>query len=199
MFTGIVQAVGVIAGVRPAGRSVELEVEAPGLEMTDVAVGDSIAVDGVCLTVTAIEGKTLRFDVSQETLAVAAGFCGKQRVNVEKSLRLADRLGGHLVSGHVDAVGEVAAVTPVDGNREIAIRFQGPIGKYFARKGSVTVNGVSLTINAVDHQSFTLNLIPHTLAMTNLGELAPGRRVNLEVDLVARYVERMLSDEGGKK
>lgn len=193
MFTGIVQAVGSISGVQAAGGGVALEVAARGLDLSDVSIGDSIAVDGVCLTVTAIEGETLRFDVSQETIAVSAGFSPEQRVNLEKSLRLADRLGGHLVSGHVDGVGEVDTVTPVDGNREISVRFPRPLARYFARKGSVTVNGVSLTVNAVSDERFTLNLIPHTLAVTNLDELTPGKRVNLEVDLVARYVERMLT------
>jgi riboflavin synthase len=201
MFTGIIQAVGRVAEVKPAGRSVVLIIEAGGLDLADVAAGDSIACNGVCLTVTGLLPAGFTTDVSQETLRVTAGFARRAAVNLEKALRLADRLGGHLVSGHVDGIGEVAAVHQVDGNRELRIRFPRELARYLARKGSVTVNGVSLTVNAVDDDGFSINLIPHTLAVTNLNDLGRGDKVNLEVDLVARYVERMLAErmpgEGG--
>jgi riboflavin synthase len=197
MFTGIIQAVGTVAEVASAGRMATMRIHAPALDRGDVAPGDSIAINGVCLTVTKLDTDGFSFDVSPETLAVTAGFRAGDAVNLEKSLRLADRLGGHLVSGHVDAVGEVAAVERVDGNWIVTVRYPPQLSRYFARKGSVTLNGVSLTVNAVADDTFSLNLIPHTLAVTNLNALAAGSRVNLEVDLVARYVERMLNHEGG--
>jgi len=197
MFTGLIQAVGRVASVKAAGQSTIVIVDAGGLDLGDVAVGDSIACDGICLTVTQLTSHGFTVDVSQETLRVTAGLVVGAAVNLEKSLRLADRLGGHLVSGHVDGVGEVVALVPVDGNREMTIRFPSELGRYVARKGSVTVNGVSLTVNAVDGGVFAINLIPHTLAATNLRDLKQGDRVNLEVDLVARYVERMMV-EGGR-
>ncbi len=195
MFTGIVQAVGRITLVEAAGSMAAIEIDCAGLDLADVAVGDSISVSGVCLTAVRVGPHSLRFDVSQETLAVTAGFVPGDAVNLEKSLRLADRLGGHLVSGHVDGVGEVVAVEPVDGNRVVTFRHPPALARYVARKGSITVNGVSLTVNSAGRDGFSVNLIPHTLAVTNLGGLAAGSRVNLEVDLVARYVERMLSGE----
>lgn len=195
MFTGIVQAVGRIASIKPAGASMVVVVDAGGLDLGDVAVGDSIACNGVCLTVTQLTSHGFTVDVSPETLRVTAGFALGASVNLEKALRLADRLGGHLVSGHVDAVGEVRAVTPVGDDRDLVIGFPAALGRYFARKGSVTVNGVSLTVNSVTAATFSVHLIPHTLAATNLRELEAGHRVNLEVDLVARYVERMLHGE----
>ena len=191
MFTGIIEAIGRIAEVRPAGGSAALTIDAAGLDMSDVAIGDSIACNGVCLTVTSLVPKGFTVDVSQETLRVTAGFGSGNAINLEKSLRLSDRLGGHLVSGHVDGVGTVTAVKPVDANREILVRFPAELGRYIARKGSITVNGVSLTVNVVTTDTFSVNLIPHTLAVTNLQDLKQGDRVNLEIDLVARYVERM--------
>ena len=196
MFTGIVQAIGKVTAVEAGGRMARMRVTAPALDCADVATGDSIAVNGVCLTVTRLDGQEFSFDVSEETLSVTAGFDVGNAVNLEKSLRLADRLGGHLVSGHVDAVGEVVAVEAVDGNRVLTCRFPPELAPYFARKGSVTVNGVSLTVNTVNADRFSVNLIPHTLSVTNLNTLAAGSRVNLEVDLVARYVERMLGSKG---
>jgi len=195
MFTGIIQAVGRIAELIPSGQSAVMTIDAGNLDMSDVAVGDSIACNGVCLTVTALVPKGFTVDVSQETLGVTAGFGAGNAINLEKSLRLADRLGGHLVSGHVDGRGEVATVKPVDGNREITIRFPAELGRYIARKGSIAVNGVSLTINSVTTDSLVINLIPHTLAVTNLKALTKGEGVNLEVDLVARYLERMLDTD----
>jgi riboflavin synthase len=196
MFTGIVEAVGKIASVSPVGETAAVRIESGGLDLTDVALGDSIAVNGVCLTVKDFAPDALEFDVSTETLNVTSGFAAGQRVNLERSLRLDTRLGGHLVSGHVDAVGEVDEIVEYDGNRVMTVRFPQSLARYFARKGSVTVNGVSLTVNSADDGRFSVNLIPHTLAATNLGDLDKGGRVNLEVDLVARYVERMLSETG---
>jgi riboflavin synthase len=193
VFTGIIQAVGRVAAVSPAERSARVEVDAGALDLSDVAIGDSIACNGVCLTVVRRSGGGFSVDVSHETLSVSAGFSPGARVNLEKSLRLADRLGGHLVSGHVDGRGEVTAVEPVDGSREIAIGFPAELRRYIARKGSIAVNGVSLTVNSMANGAFSVNLIPHTLVATNLGDLKPGDWVNLEIDLVARYVETMLA------
>lgn len=192
MFTGLIQAVGRVASVKASGQSTLVIIDAGGLDLGDVAVGDSIACNGICLTVTQLTAHGFTVDVSPETLRVTAGLAIGATVNLEKSLRLADRLGGHLVSGHVDGVGEVLAVTPVDGNRELSIRFPSDLSRYVARKGSMTVNGVSLTVNAVDEGAFMINLIPHTLQATNLKDLKQGDKVNLEVDLVARYVDRIL-------
>ena len=198
MFTGIVQAIGRIAELKAAGQTAAVTIDAGGLDLGDVAIGDSIACNGVCLTVTRLIRDRFSVDVSRETLRITAGFTPGGAINLEKSLRLADRLGGHLVSGHVDGVGTVRSVNEVDGNRELAIAFPRELARYFARKGSATVNGVSLTVNSVDGDSFAVNLIPHTLKVTNLGELKKDSAVNLEVDLVARYVERMLDGEGAR-
>jgi len=191
MFTGIVAAVGTVTAAVPAAGGLRLVVDSAGLGLKDVAVGDSIAVDGVCLTVVAWKARSFRADVSRETLVCTAGFARGGRVNLEKALRAADRLGGHLVSGHVDGVGSVTRVKRVGASRVLAFKAPARLAKYIARKGSVTVNGVSLTVNAVNGVEFTVNLIPHTLAQTNLGELSVGGKVNLEVDLLARYVERL--------
>lgn len=196
MFTGIIEAVGEIESVTPAGDTALVRVSAGALDLSDVRIGDSIAVNGVCLTVTRMEGSLLDFDVSAETLNVTTGFRQGDEVNLEKSLRLDTRLGGHLVSGHVDAIGQVVDIGEYDGNRIVQVGFPSTLARFFARKGSVTINGVSLTVNAVDDQHFSVNLIPHTLAVTNLGHLQTGTRVNLEIDVVARYVERMLSESG---
>jgi riboflavin synthase len=193
MFTGIVQAIGRVADVKSAGHSAVVFLEAGGLDLSDVAKGDSIACNGVCLTVTGLRSRGFTVDVSPETLGVTAGFQKGAAVNLEKALRLADRLGGHLVSGHVDGIGEVVKVNPVDGNLEVILRCPGELTRYVARKGSMTVNGVSLTVNTVDDGEFCVNLIPHTLTATNLSQLKSGDKVNLEVDLVARYVERLLA------
>ena len=197
MFTGIIEAIGKIDSVTRTGNTAAVRVGCEGLDLSDVAIGDSIAVNGVCLTVTKLEGQSMQFDVSAETLNVSAGFAIEGAVNLEKSLRLDQRLGGHLVSGHVDAVGEVGEVIESDGNRVVNFEFPETLARFFARKGSVTVNGVSLTVNSIGAGEFSVNLIPHTLAVTNLGRLVTGSRVNLEIDVVARYVESMLSTEGG--
>lgn len=197
MFTGIIETVGQVVAVERTGGVAVVRVACAGLDLSDIAIGDSIAVNGVCLTVTELQDNSMKFDVSAETLNVSAGFAVDDAVNLEKSLRLDQRLGGHLVSGHVDAVGELVGVIERDGNRVMSFRFPEMLARYFARKGSVTINGVSLTVNSVGGQEFSVNLIPHTLLATNLGSLVIDSRVNLEIDVVARYVERMLSDKGG--
>ncbi len=195
MFSGIIAAVGRITEITPREVGFRLHVDAGQLDLEDVALGDSIAHNGVCLTVVAKDGKTFMVDVSPETLSCTVGLDAPGEVNLEKALRLADRLGGHLVSGHVDGVGEVLRFDPVGDNRLLEIRAPREIAKYIARKGSVTVNGTSLTTNEVNGTDFTINLIPHTLENTILKHLQPGGRVNLEVDLIARYCERLLSAE----
>jgi riboflavin synthase len=192
MFTGIVAAVGRIERVEPRAQGVRLRIDAGSLDLADVAVGDSIAVNGCCLTVVARAGARFEADVSQETIACTVGLAAPGEVNLEKSLRLADRLGGHLLTGHVDGVGEVVAFAPAGESYRLVVRAPAPLTKYIARKGSIAVQGVSLTVNRVDGAEFEVNLIPHTLAVTTLKALAPGARANLEVDLIARYVERML-------
>jgi len=191
MFTGIVQAVGRIVRTNP------LEIDVAGLDLADVAVGDSICVQGVCLTATAIRPRGFTADVSAETLRVTTGLERPGAVNLEKSLALGGKLGGHLVTGHVDGVGEVLRRS----GSVVAVRVPQPLAKYVAAKGSICIDGVSLTVNriesGVDGDSFDVNLIPHTLEVTTLSRLAPGVRVNLEVDLIARYVERMLPGNGG--
>jgi riboflavin synthase len=184
MFTGIVQAVGRIVRLEP------LEIECGGLDLTDVAVGDSIAVQGVCLTVTALTGKGFTADLSLETRRVTTGLDrAGAAVNLEKSLVLGSRLGGHLVAGHVDGVGEVLAFA--DG--VLRVRAPRELARYIARKGSVTIDGVSLTVNRVDGDALEVQLVPHTLEVTTLGGLRGGARLNLEVDLIARYVERLMT------
>lgn len=191
MFTGIVAAVGRIRKSSPARGGRRLVIDAGILGLKDVAIGDSIAVNGACLTVIARNAKAFEVDVSRETLACTTGLAGGGSVNLEKAMRLSDRLGGHLVSGHVDGVGMVKRVAPAGGNRVMAVKAPAALARYIARKGSITVNGVSLTVNAVKGAEFTVNLIPHTLAGTNLGELRAGDKVNLEVDMLARYAERL--------
>lgn len=198
MFTGIVQAVGRIERFEPAGPGARIRVHAGGLDLSDVALGDSIAVNGCCLTVVARDETGFEMDVSRETLDCTAGFAAGARLNLEKALRASDRLGGHLVTGHVDGVGTVLRAEPAGGNRVLHFGMPASLSRYVARKGSMTVNGVSLTVNSVADGTFAVNLIPHTLGATNLGGLRAGDPVNLEVDLIARYVERMLAgDEGG--
>jgi riboflavin synthase len=193
MFSGIIAAVGRIEHIEPLADGIRFTVNTNGLDLSDVIVGDSIAHSGVCLTVVDMNGPLLKYDVSRETLNCTVGLdvVGNE-VNLEKALRLADRLGGHLVTGHVDGVGEVVKFAPVGESHELVIRAPAAIAGYIAKKGSITVNGVSLTVNRVEHRDFWINLIPHTVAMTNLKHLQAGSKVNLEIDLIARYVERML-------
>lgn len=200
MFSGIVAATGKISRIQPLEQGLSLVIEAGKLDLSDVALGDSIACNGVCLTVVAVDGNSFSVDVSRETLDCTVGLDGmngSKELNLEKALRLADRLGGHLVSGHVDGVGEVVKFAPVGESFELVIRAPRDLAKFIAKKGSITVNGVSLTTNDVKNvgkgAEFSINLIRHTLEMTTLKELEAGSRVNLEVDLIARYVERMLA------
>jgi len=193
MFTGIVQAIGRIAVVQPRAEGVQIGVDAGAFAENDIAVGDSVAVNGCCLTVVAIDAHTMRFDVSSETLSCTSGLDGAGMVNLEKALRLSDRLGGHLMSGHVDGVGVVERATSVAEGGSILLEVSAPaeLARFIAPKGSIAIDGVSLTVNAVEGQRFSVNLIPHTLAVTTLGAARAGARVNLEVDLIARYVERL--------
>ena len=193
MFTGIIQAVGKITRIEPLQQGVRLTVNGGELDLSNVAVGDSIAHNGVCLTVTGISGDSYQLDVSRETLDCTVGLGEPGDVNLEKALRLADPLGGHLVSGHVDGVGTVVAFDPVGECHLLRIKAPQAIAKFIAYKGSIAVNGVSLTVNTVENDEFTINLIPHTLQVTTLKHLKAGAGVNLEVDLLARYCERILS------
>ncbi len=194
MFSGIIADVGQIQSTQNRDGGLRLTIATHALGLDDVQLGDSIAVNGVCLTVIALDGKAFSADVSCETLACTVGLDAlSSLVNLEKALRLSDRLGGHLVSGHVDGVGEVVAFDDLGESWKLVIRAPQNLAKFIAMKGSITINGVSLTINQVSVCEFALNLIPHTLQMTTLKNLSAGSRVNLEVDLIARYVERMMS------
>jgi len=205
MFTGIVAAVGQISSVQPLegghDAGVRLEIDAGGLPLQDVALGDSIAINGACMTVVAKTAASFSVDVSRESLNCTVGLDAPGEVNLEKALTLAERLGGHLVSGHVDGLGLVRKFEPVGESWELVIDAPRELAKFLAFKGSVVVNGVSLTVNRVEDLatgagpacSFSINLIPHTISVTTLKHLRAGSQVNLEIDLIARYVERMLS------
>ena len=205
MFTGIVAAVGKINTVQPleggADAGVRLHIHAGGLPLADVALGDSIAINGACMTVVEKDDSSFYVDVSRESLNCTVGLDTTTEVNLEKALTLSERLGGHLVSGHVDGLGVVRKFEAVGESWELVIEAPHDLAKYLAFKGSIVVNGVSLTVNRVTDIGsgeqlvcqFSINLIPHTIAMTTLKHLTVGARVNLEIDLIARYVERMLS------
>jgi riboflavin synthase len=201
MFTGIVAAVGKITSIHPLGNEadagVRLHIDAGQLPMGDVALGDSIALNGACMTVVNKTGTGFEVDVSRESLNKTVGLDRPGEVNLEKALTLAERLGGHLVSGHVDGLGTVRKFEPVGESMELVIAAPKELARYLAYKGSIVVNGVSLTVNRVEDEAsgsvFSINLIPHTVEVTTLKHLSPGARVNLEIDLIARYVERMLS------
>ncbi len=198
MFSGIIADVGIITRAEDRDGGLRLGVATERLGMDDVQIGDSIAVNGVCLTVVRKEGAVFTVDVSRETLDCTVGLERQGgRVNLEKALRMSDRLGGHLVSGHVDGVGEVVAFNDIGESWRLAVRAPQALAKYIATKGSITINGVSLTVNHVAGPEFDVNLIPHTLEVTTLNELKAGTGVNLEIDLIARYVERMM--QGGKE
>ncbi|HUR90356.1 MAG TPA: riboflavin synthase [Ramlibacter sp.] len=202
MFTGIITGVGRIAAVHDLGSSPEhgkrLTVQAPAGYLDDVGPGDSIALNGACMTVTSLDSAKSAFtiDISAESLDKTAGLAQAGAVNLEKALRANDRLGGHIVSGHVDGIGSVTHFAPVGESWELRVLAPKGLGKYLAYKGSITINGVSLTVNSVKDSAqgteASINLIPHTVQNTSLGELKAGSRVNLEIDTVARYVERML-------
>jgi riboflavin synthase len=207
MFTGIVAAVGTIRSVTPlAGgldAGVHLEIDAGGLPLADVGLGDSISINGACMTVVDKTAAAFSVDVSRESLNCTVGLDAPGEVNLEKALTLAERLGGHLVSGHVDGLGQVHRFAEVGESWELVIDAPRDLAKFLAFKGSVVVNGVSLTVNRVEDIAaadgaaaccrFSINLIPHTIAVTTLKHLSDGAKVNLEIDLIARYVERMLA------
>ncbi len=201
MFTGIVAAIGRITSITPlandSNAGVRLDIAAGGLPLDDVAIGDSIALNGACMTVTHKTADSFSVDVSRESLNCTAGLDALGEVNLEKALTLAERLGGHLVSGHVDGLGIVQRFEPVGESWELVVDAPLTLAKYLAYKGSVVINGVSLTVNRVTDSAsscaISINLIPHTIEATTLKHLVAGSRVNLEIDLIARYCERMLS------
>jgi len=203
MFTGIITGVGRIAAVHDLGSSLQhgkrLTVQAPAGYLEDVGLGDSIALNGACMTVTGItpDRQSFTIDISAESLDKTAGLAQQGRINMEKALRAEDRLGGHIVTGHVDGIGSVTHFAQVGESWDLRVLAPRSLGKYLAYKGSITINGVSLTVNSIeDSEAGTqvrINLIPHTIENTALGELKAGSRVNLEIDLIARYVERMLT------
>ena len=196
MFTGIVQDVGQVQALEQRGADLRLWVGTGRLDLSRTQVGDSIAIAGVCLTVVALGAAGFEADVSLETLArtTLGGWQVGQRVNLEPALRAGDALGGHLVAGHIDGVAHLLARAAQARSEQMRFRLPHELARYLARKGSVCIDGVSLTLNAVEADDFEVNLIPHTLAVTTLGELRVGERVNVEVDLIARYVERLLED-----
>ena len=194
MFTGIIEDVGLIEGLVPSGEDIRLSIKINKLDMSDVSMGDSIANNGVCLTVVAISKHGFSADVSHETIK-RTGFASYQagsKVNLEKALQANDRLGGHIVSGHVDGVGEVLSMATVGRYIEIWVKAPDELAKYLAEKGSITVDGVSLTVNQIDGAKFLLTLIPHSLQETIIGQYKAGTKVNLEVDVIARYLERLM-------
>jgi len=196
MFTGIIEATGRIARIEPRGGDVRLVVEAGSLGLDDVAIGDSISVSGVCLTAIALDGDTFAADVSNETLSVTSlgALAVGAAVNLEKAMRLSDRLGGHLVSGHIDGVGRVVSVEPDARSQRWTFELPAELARYVASKGSIAIDGVSLTVNEVDDRRFGVNLIPHTVEVTTFRDRRAGDSVNIEVDLVARYVERLYGE-----
>lgn len=202
MFTGLIQGIGRIERVEPLARDggVRITVDASRVAGFGAQVGDSIALNGACMTATTVDGRRFTCDVSAESLARTAGLDTPGEVNIESSLRLGDALGGHLVAGHVDGIGTVTRYAPVGESSELVILAPREMARFLAVKGSIAVNGVSLTVNRVTDTAagceFSINIIPHTHAVTTLGRLVSGARVNLEADLIARYVERMLPHAG---
>ena len=193
MFTGIIEAVGEIKKIIPLENGVRIEITSGGLDLSDLRIGDSIATNGVCLTITTLMGNTISMEVSRETLSCTQSLDTRGgRVNLEKAMQLSDRINGHLVSGHVDGVGKIIKLDPAGESYILAIRPPIALMKYIAKKGSITVNGVSLTVNLITKDEFRVNLIPHTLAATTFKELKKDMEVNIEVDLFARYLEKFL-------
>ena len=200
MFTGIIEATGMIEMAQVTPENTRLTIKAPRLGLHQVAIGDSIAVNGCCLTVIEKSAETFSVDVSNETLSLTDGLTQGAEVNLEKSLRFGDRLGGHLVSGHIDGVGLVTAIDDLGASWRLEIDAPAELARFVARKGSITVNGVSLTVNKISDAAnagvvFEINIIPHTHQMTTIRLLRKGMRVNLEIDLLARYVDRLLTRE----
>jgi riboflavin synthase len=196
MFTGIVETTGRLARIEPRGGDVRLVVDAGALGLDDVAIGDSIAVSGVCLTAIEIDGNAFAVDVSTETLSrTSLGALGVgARVNLEKAMRLSDRLGGHLVSGHVDGLARVVSIETDARSQRWTFELPRELARYAAPKGSIAIDGVSLTVNEVDGARFGVNLIPHTIEVTTLGDRKAGDAVNIEVDMIMRYVERLFPE-----
>ena len=194
MFTGIIQAIGTIAALEPKGQDVRIRVQTGKLDLSDVQLGDSIAVNGVCLTAVELPGDGFWADVSGETLSrtTFAALQKGSQANLEKALTPTTRLGGHLVSGHVDGIGEIISREPAGRSERFVIRAPDALAKYIAEKGSICVDGISLTVNDVSGAEFELNIVPHTLVETTMSEYKPGTQVNLEVDIIARYLERLL-------
>jgi len=197
MFTGIIQAVGEVADMQPSGGDLRLRINTGKLDLSDVALGDSICTNGACLTVIELPGDGYWADVSVETLnfTTLGGLKPGSRVNLEKALTPASRLGGHIVSGHVDGIGEVVSLHQDARSIRFVLRAPDDLAKYIAHKGSITVDGTSLTVNAVNGAEFDLNIIPQTVAETVFGEYQPGTQVNLEVDVIARYLERLMQGD----
>ena len=197
MFTGIIQAIGTLRDIQPKGGDLRLTLATGKLDMSDVALGDSIAVNGVCLTAVLFDQQSFSADVSRETLSLTSlgNLARGSKVNLEKALTLQTRLGGHLVSGHVDGLGEV--INRHDDARSVRFSIHAPdhLAKYIAMKGSICIDGTSLTVNKVDGSTFELNIVPHTLQETIMADYRSGTRVNLEVDVIARYLERLLLGE----
>ena len=201
MFTGIIEDVGHIESLTPTGDDIRLRIRVSKLDMSDVALGDSIANNGVCLTVVDMSASGFSADVSHETIKRSgfADYKAGSKVNLEKAMLPSSRFGGHIVSGHVDGVGEVISVNPVGRYVEIWVQAPNDLARYLAEKGSITVDGVSLTVNAVDGAKFLITLIPHSLQETIIGGYKKGTKINLEVDVVARYLERlMLGDKAAQ-
>lgn len=200
MFTGIVQAVGHIERIERSGGDARMHIDSGNMDRSDIKLGDSIAVSGVCLTVTTLPGRGFRADVSGETLrhTTLGELDPGARVNLEKAVKAAAPLGGHIVSGHVDGVGLVTRFFQEDRSWRLHVRAPEALTRYIARKGSICIDGVSLTVNGIDGPEFEVNIVPHTLQQTTLGDFEVGRRVNLEVDIIARYLERLLAARVGE-
>jgi riboflavin synthase len=198
MFTGIVQSTGIVAHIDQADQGVRMRIHCPDLKPAEWAAGDSVSVSGCCLTALSLDAEGFSADLSAETLSRTS--LGKlqtnDRVNLEPALALGDRLGGHMVSGHVDGLADVVAVQPAGESRVVRFRVSQELSRFVAEKGSVTLDGVSLTVNTVAMDTFEVNLIPHTWHVTTLGQLEPGDQVNLEIDLLARYLDRLLQQRG---
>lgn len=192
MFTGIVTGLGRISAIVPYEKGIRATITCNGFALDDIAIGDSIACSGACLTVVEKSTESFAIDISQETLNCTAGLNAVgAELNLEKAMRLSDRLGGHLVSGHIDGVGDVVSFTPVGTSWELRIRLPKELEKFVAAKGSITIDGVSLTVNSIEQQIFSINIIPHTFTSTSFKRLAAGTKMNIEVDLIARHLAQL--------